>query len=133
MAVMSFSGKTKTECTVPLDAGRQYRRSMWIRLGSFSVIDGKVDDLRSVYNRECVAMVKAATGNVDCYLMESAADPRRCIVCTIWRTEQDAKAYEASGTAMEVVGKLRSFFAGPPTLESFFVATDQVPPASYRR
>ena len=94
---------------------------MWIRLGSFAVADGKLDDLRAVYNRDCVPLVKAAAGNLDCYLMESADDPRRCMVCTLWRSEQDAKAYEASGTAMKVVAMVRSFFAGPPMLESFRV------------
>jgi len=94
---------------------------MWIRLGSFSVAAGKLADLRTVYYRDCAPIVRSAPGSVDCYLMESADDPQRCVVCTIWQTEQDAKAYESSGAAMEVVGKVRAFFAGPPTLESFRV------------
>ncbi|HEY2899371.1 MAG TPA: antibiotic biosynthesis monooxygenase [Polyangia bacterium] len=94
---------------------------MWIRLGSFAVAPGQLDDLRTVYNRDCVPIVKATAGNVDCYLMENVDEPTRCIVCTVWRTEQDAKAYEASGAAMNVVGKVRGFFAGPPTLASYRV------------
>jgi quinol monooxygenase YgiN len=94
---------------------------MWIRLGSFSVAAGKVAELRAAYNRDCVPVVRAAAGNLDCYLMESAEDPERCVVCTVWQSEDAAKAYEASGTAAAVVGKVRGFFAGPPTLASYRV------------
>jgi hypothetical protein len=43
------------------------------------------------------------------------------IACTIWETERQAIAYEAGGTAKEVVGKVKGFFAGPPTLRSYRV------------
>jgi heme-degrading monooxygenase HmoA len=95
---------------------------MWIRLGSFSVQPGQLEQLGMVYNLECVPIVKATAGNIDCYLMENVDEPSRCIVCTAWRTEQDAKAYEASGAAMNVVAKVRAFFAGPPSLASYRVA-----------
>ena len=94
---------------------------MWIRLGSFAVVPGKVGELRVTYNRECVPVVRAAAGNVDCYLMESVDDAERCVVCTIWESEAAAAAYDASGTAQAMVGKVRAFFAGPPTLASYRV------------
>jgi quinol monooxygenase YgiN len=74
-----------------------------------------------VYNAECVPVVRAAAGNIDCYLMESVDEPGRCVVCTVWRTEADARAYDASGTAAAIVAKVRAFFAGPPTLSSYRV------------
>jgi len=98
---------------------------MWIRLGSFLVKPGQLADLRSVYVRECVPIVKAAAGNIDCYLMENVDDAQPSVVCTIWRTEADAKAYEASGQAAEVVGRVKGFFAGPPTLACFRVARSE--------
>lgn len=94
---------------------------MWIRLGSFAVVAGKLDELRASYQRDCVPLVRAAAGNVDCYLMESADEADRCVACTIWQTEDAAKAYEASGAAAAVVAKVRAFFAGPPTLASYRV------------
>jgi quinol monooxygenase YgiN len=94
---------------------------MWIRLGSFAVAPGKLAELRATYNRDCAPVVRAATGNLDCYLMQSADHPERCVVCTIWESEGDATAYEASGTAQAIVAKVRAFFAGPPTLASYRV------------
>jgi quinol monooxygenase YgiN len=94
---------------------------MWIRLGSFAVVAGKLEELRNTYNRDCAPIVRAAAGNLDCYLMESADDPERCVVCTIWQSEAAAIAYDASGTAQAIVGRVRAFFAGPPTLASYRV------------
>ena len=95
---------------------------MWIRLGTFLVKPDALGELRTVYYRDCVPIVKAATGNVDCYLMENSDEGGRCAVCTIWETERDAKQYEASGSAMQVVEMVRKFFASPPLLESFLVS-----------
>jgi len=94
---------------------------MWIRFGSFVVAAGKVAELRATYTGDCAPIVRAAPGNLDCYLMESADDPDRCVVCTIWESEAAAAAYEASGTAQAIVAKVRPFFAGPPTLASYRV------------
>jgi heme-degrading monooxygenase HmoA len=96
-------------------------RQMFVRLGTFDVMPGRLDELRTTYYRDCVPIVKAATGNVDAYLMEPAEGAGPMIACTIWRTEQDAAAYEGSGTAMEVVGKVKRFFAGPPQLKAYRV------------
>jgi len=49
------------------------------------------------------------------FLLESVA-PGEIIACTMWRTEQDTVRYESSGTAQEVVAKVRQHFAGPPKL-----------------
>ena len=92
---------------------------MFVRLGSFEVVPGKLDELRAVYNRDCVPVVKAAPGNVDVYLLEPAEGSGPIVACTIWGTEEAAVAYDASGTAKEVVGKVRHFFAGPPALRSY--------------
>jgi heme-degrading monooxygenase HmoA len=94
---------------------------MFVRLGSFDVVAGKLDELRAIYNRDCVPVVKSAPGNVDAYLLEPADGAGQIVACTIWVTEQAAVAYEASGTAKEVVGKVRQFFAGPPTLRAYRV------------
>ena len=94
---------------------------MWIRLGSFPIVPGKLLELRALYATECAPFVRAASGNVDCYLMESADDAQRCVVCTIWQSEADAKTYEATGTAAAIVAKVRPFFAGPPVLTSYRV------------
>ena len=94
---------------------------MFVRQGSFQVVPGKLHALREIYNRDCVPIVRAAPGNVDVYLLEPADgqgdDP--IIAVTIWQSEEHARAYDTSGTAQEVVAKVKSFFAGPPTLRSY--------------
>ena len=98
---------------------------MFVRLGSFAVKEGELEALRATYNGVCAPLVRAAEGNVDCFLLEPAATsggaPGPVIVCTMWRAEADAARYEASGTAQEVVAKVRQHFAGPPTLAAYRV------------
>jgi quinol monooxygenase YgiN len=94
-------------------------RPMWVRMGSFRVVTGKLDELRRVYLQECVPIVKAAAGNLDCCLLESTTDEDAIIAWTVWQTEQHATDYEMSGTARAVVAKVRHLFAGPPALQSF--------------
>ena len=95
---------------------------MWIRLGTFLVRPGSLQTLRTVYYRDCAPLVRAASGNMDCFLMESASEGEHCAVCTMWATREDARRYEASGAAMQIVEMVRSFFASPPVLESFWVS-----------
>jgi heme-degrading monooxygenase HmoA len=92
---------------------------MWIRLGSFAVKAGAVEELRATYNDLAVPKVRACAGNLACLLLEpvSAAEPFGAL--TIWDSRVAAEAYEASGAAGEVVALVRGFFAGPPTLRSY--------------
>ena len=94
---------------------------MFVRLGSFEVKAGALDTLRSTYNEVCVPLVRAAQGNVDCFLLEPVAAGEAIVACTMWQTEEDAVRYESSGTAQDVVSRVRAFFAGPPRLQSYRV------------
>jgi heme-degrading monooxygenase HmoA len=94
---------------------------MFVRLGSFEVKAGALDALRTTYNEVCVPLVRAAQGNVDCLLLEPVAAGEAIVACTMWETEEDASRYESSGTAQEVVSKVRAFFGGPPRLQSYHV------------
>jgi hypothetical protein len=40
-------------------------------------------------------------------------------VMTLWEDRAAAEKYESSGAAAEVVGLVKAFFAGPPTLRSY--------------
>ncbi len=93
---------------------------MFVRLGSFAVKPGELEALRATYNDVCVPLVRAAAGNVDCFLLEPVAGGN-VVACTMWRAEEDAVRYEASGTAQEVVAKVRQHFAGPPKLDAYRV------------
>jgi heme-degrading monooxygenase HmoA len=93
---------------------------MFVRLGSFAVQPGALEALRETYNGVCAPLVRAAAGNIDCFLLEPVA-PGDVVACTMWRTEEDAVRYESSGTAQEVVAKVRQHFAGPPRLDAYRV------------
>jgi heme-degrading monooxygenase HmoA len=92
---------------------------MWIRIGSFPVKPGCIGRLRDVYNREAVPRVRGQPGNVACLLLEPASGEGAYKAITIWSSRQAGEAYDASGTAAEIVALVRECFAGPPTLEAF--------------
>jgi len=94
---------------------------MFVRMGSFLARPGSLERLRRTYQSECVPLVKAAPGNVDAFLLEPVDPMAPLVACTMWRSEEDAVRYEASGTAQEVVARVREHFAGPPTLASYRV------------
>jgi heme-degrading monooxygenase HmoA len=101
---------------------------MFVRQGSFEVLPGKLDALRETYARAGMPIIRAAPGNLDVYLLEPADGADTVIACTIWQTEEHARAYEASGTAQQVIAKVKGFFAGPPTLRSYHLVRGAVSP-----
>jgi len=92
---------------------------MWIRMGSFAVKPGEVERLKRTYNGVAVPKVRACPGNLGCLLLEPTIAGEAFSVITIWESRADAEAYEASGSAAEVVSLVRDCFAGPPTLASY--------------
>ena len=92
---------------------------MWIRMGSFAVKPAETERLKNTYNALAVPKVRACPGNLGCLLLEPAVLGEAFAVITIWETRAAAEAYEASGSAAEVVSLVRDCFAGPPTLTSY--------------
>jgi heme-degrading monooxygenase HmoA len=70
---------------------------------------------------QCPAGLEGSTapGSVDCLVLEPVDGQAPVSVCTVWLTEADATAYEASGSAADVAGRVREFFAGPPELHAY--------------
>jgi heme-degrading monooxygenase HmoA len=92
---------------------------MWVRLGRFQVKAGAAEALRTIYNEQAVPRVRSQPGNLGCLLLEPVLAEEQHAVLTFWRDRAAADAYEASGTAREVVDLVRTLFAGPPTLRSY--------------
>jgi heme-degrading monooxygenase HmoA len=92
---------------------------MWVRVGSFTVKPGQAGNLRSTYNEQAVPRVRAYPGNVACLLLEPTVEGDPFLALTVWEDRAAAENYESSGAAAEVVGMVRTFFAGPPTLHSY--------------
>ena len=91
---------------------------MWVRLARFKLKAETREQSVKVYNEQGVPRVRGFAGNVACYLLEPVTDDE-FIACTIWETEEHAKAYESSGAAREVADLLRPAFAGPPELKTY--------------
>lgn len=91
----------------------------FVRMGSFRIQPGTLDELRRLYLGECAPLVKAEPGNLDCCLLESTADAETVSAWTEWVSEAHAQAYEQSGAAQRMVGRVKHLFAGPPSLQSF--------------
>ena len=94
---------------------------MWIRLIEVKIQPDKQDEIRKIYNEEIVPTMKAQKGNVDVFLMESMDREGQVISFTSWESQEDGDAYEASGTYVEMVNKVKHTFAGMPTLWSYDV------------
>jgi heme-degrading monooxygenase HmoA len=94
---------------------------MFVRVGTFRVSPGTFGAFRDRYYSQCAPLVHAAGGNLDCLVLEPVDERSPVAVCTMWQSEADATAYEASGSAAEVVATVREFFLGPPELHSYRV------------
>ena len=94
---------------------------MWIRLIEVKIQPDKLDEARKIYNEEIVPTVKTQKGNVDMFLMESMDREGEMVSFTSWDSKEDGDAYEASGTYVEMVNKVKHTFAGMPTLWSYEV------------
>jgi heme-degrading monooxygenase HmoA len=92
---------------------------MFVRVGTFRIRPGTLDEFRQRYYSQCAPLVKGASGSVDCMVLEPVDDQAPVAVCTVWQTEADAATYEASGAAGDVVSRVREFFLGPPELRSY--------------
>jgi heme-degrading monooxygenase HmoA len=100
---------------------------MWVRIGSFSVKPGAAEALRSTYNEQAVPKVRSQPGNLGCLLLEPDSSAEEHVVITLWHDRAAAEAYESSGAAAEVVGLVRAYFDGPPTLRSYSSSTPYGP------
>ena len=94
---------------------------MWIRLIEVKIQPDKLDEARKIYNEEIMPTVKTQKGNVDMFLMESMDREGEMVSFTSWDSKEDGDAYEASGTYVEMVNKVKHTFAGMPTLWSYEV------------
>lgn len=94
---------------------------MWVRLTFVKTQFEKMDELRQIYNEDIVPKVKAQKGNVDVFLLESVDEEGEVISFTSWDRKEDGDKYEASGTYVELVNKVKHTFADPPTQKSYEV------------
>ncbi len=84
----------------------------------------KRDEAIGVYKESIVTAAKEQNGYKNAFLLTDSATGK-FISITLWETEADMTAGEASGYYQEQVGKLGAFFASPPTMEHYEVSVQE--------
>ena len=81
----------------------------------------KRDEAIGVYKESIVTAAKEQNGYKNAFLLTDSATGK-FISITLWETEADMTAGEASGYYQEQIAKLGALFASPPTLEHYEVS-----------
>jgi heme-degrading monooxygenase HmoA len=100
---------------------------MYVRMTFFKVMDGKMDALRELYNKEVIPAHKTHKGIRFVHLLESLDKGAEGISVTAWDTKADLDAYEKSGDYEKLLGLFTEMYAGAPTLRSYEVTASSEP------
>ena len=94
---------------------------MFARVITVNAQPNKIDEAATVYRDSIIPAAKQQKGYSGAMLL---TDPitGKGISVTLWETEADHKASEASGYVAQQVGKIAPLLAGPPVSESFVVS-----------
>ena len=92
---------------------------MIVRLTYFKLVPESVDEAKAVYNREVVPVAKEQKGNLGIRLIVPVDKSDDFISISEWATQEDADAYESSGTYKALVGKLVDFLTKPVVLKTY--------------
>jgi heme-degrading monooxygenase HmoA len=77
---------------------------MYVRMTFFKVKNGRMDNLRDLYNQEVIPAHKDHKGNRFAHLLEDLDDNNAGISVTAWDTKADLDSYEKSGDYERLVG-----------------------------
>jgi heme-degrading monooxygenase HmoA len=91
----------------------------FVRVGEFRTRENAGDEVARIYQREAIPLIRGASGNLSALLLRKHEQPDSFLAITVWRTSDDAEAYEKSGMAQEMVRKIGHTFVGPPTLTTY--------------
>lgn len=94
---------------------------MFARVITVNVQPGKIDEAATVYRDSIIPAAKQQKGFSGAMLLTDPVTGKGISV-TLWETEADQKASEASGYVSQQIGKITPLLAGPPVRESFVVS-----------
>jgi len=94
---------------------------MFARVITVHVQPGKIDEAATVYRDSIIPAAKEQKGFSGAMLLTDPVTGKGISV-TLWETEANQKASEASGYVAQQVGKIAPLLAGPPVRESFVVS-----------
>jgi len=91
----------------------------FVRIGQFQAREDSVEELCRIYSTEAIPEICAAGGNVGAFLFRPQQTANEFLAMTVWKTREDAEAYERSGQAKKMVDKIRHTFASAPVLSTY--------------
>jgi len=100
---------------------------MYVRMTFFEVMDGKMDALRELYNKEVIPAHKKHKGMRFVHLLESLDNGAQGISVTAWDTKADLDAYEKGGDYEKLTGLFNEMYADTPVLRSYEVTASSEP------
>jgi heme-degrading monooxygenase HmoA len=100
---------------------------MYVRMTFFRVKEGKMDDLRNLYNKEVIPAHKNHKGVRFVHLLECQDSVNDGISVTAWDTKADVDAYEKSGDYEKLVTMFREMYSGEPVLKSYEITASSEP------
>ena len=92
---------------------------MYARTVSGVTQPGRLDDLIAIYRDSVAPAAKQQKGFVGAYLLTSGEGKGMSV--TLWETEADMTAGQASGYLQEQIGKLGALLTAPPVTENYEV------------
>jgi heme-degrading monooxygenase HmoA len=93
----------------------------------FKLREGRMQELRDLYNKEVVSAHKNHKGIRFVHLLESLDNKDEGISITAWDTKADVEAYEKSGDYEKLVAKFKHMYAEEPLLKSYEVTASSEP------
>lgn len=93
---------------------------MHARVTTISMQAANVAEATRIYNDNIVPVIRPSQGFKGAYLLTDAASGKALSI-TLWASEADGQAYEASGSYREQVAKVAQFFTAPPSLATYEV------------
>jgi len=100
---------------------------MYVRMTFFKLREGRMQELRDLYNKEVVSAHKSHKGIRFVHLLESLDNKDEGISITAWDTKADVEAYEKSGDYEKLVAKFKNMYAEEPLLKSYEVTASSEP------
>jgi heme-degrading monooxygenase HmoA len=100
---------------------------MYLRMTFFKLRQGRMQELRDLYNKEVVSAHKSHKGIRFVHLLESLDNKDEGISITAWDTKADVEAYEKSGDYEKLVAKFKHLYAEEPLLKSYEVTASSDP------
>lgn len=100
---------------------------MYVRMTFFKVKDGRMTDLRDLYNKEVIPAHKNHKGIRFVHLLECLEEQNGGISVTAWDTKADLDTYEKSGDYEKLVGLFADMYSDQPNLRSYEVTASSEP------